>query len=115
MYASKRSANNWGVTGPSQIRYVEYFSRILHKEIVPLSVPYFLECITISAMPIGGCFPFIHIYQFEQQGGKKLIYSSETPELKFYIFFFWKFNQIFHFKMGSWRTAICFSNKSIYN
>jgi hypothetical protein len=92
-FASKRSYNNWGVTGPSQMRFVHYFNSILNKGVEPLSRPLKLSYIHLSAAPsftssftlarAASCCPFIHIYHVSD--GKRLIYSSENDgeELKY--------------------------------
>jgi len=83
-FACKRSSNNWGVTVPSQIRYVNYFSDIVNEISFPVSKVLHLVYLNINMVPSfsinplnrqGGCTPFIHVYQLFE--GKKLVYSSE--------------------------------------
>jgi len=96
-FAIKRSNNNWGVTGPSQLRYVTYLQDIIYGNITPSLKGLQLTYIHISSTPSffnsigtyalgrqGGCCPLIHIYNVSK--GKKLIYSSENEneELKSY-------------------------------
>lgn len=49
-YAHKRSINNWGVTGPSQRRYVEYLADIISLDWAPLFSPLILKQIIIEDM-----------------------------------------------------------------
>ena len=50
-YAHKRSINNWGVTGPSQRRYVKYVADIVTYDWTPLFTPVTLRSITIEGVP----------------------------------------------------------------
>jgi hypothetical protein len=96
-FAIKRSNNNWGVTGPSQVRYVSYLQDIVYYNIEPSMKSLQLTYLLISSTPsfvnsIGsyalgrqaGCCPLIHIYNVSKS--KKLIYSSENEneELRSY-------------------------------
>ena len=50
-YASKRSINNWGVTGPSQRRAVNYLAEVISKNLTPPFDPLFISTITIEGVP----------------------------------------------------------------
>eukprot|EP01114_Cavostelium_apophysatum_P012921 TRINITY_DN3016_c0_g1_i1.p1 TRINITY_DN3016_c0_g1~~TRINITY_DN3016_c0_g1_i1.p1 ORF type:complete len:622 (+),score=170.28 TRINITY_DN3016_c0_g1_i1:295-2160(+) len=96
-FACKRSTTNWGVTGPSQLRSVQYLTDIVYGGVVPTEKPLHLSYIHLSSAPalmgaIGayalgkqaGCSPFIHIYC--ETDGKRLLYTSENEneEVKSY-------------------------------
>ncbi|GAM21478.1 hypothetical protein SAMD00019534_046530 [Acytostelium subglobosum LB1] len=93
-FAVKRSSNNFGITGPSQIRYIHYFSDIYHGNQVPNEEPIFLRCITMNTIPkffMGpmkqGICPVLTIYSATQKGLR--IFSSapdgETKETRTYV------------------------------
>lgn len=50
-FANKRSVNNWGVTGPSQQRYIQYFYDILATKRRPDTTPIRLKSISINDPP----------------------------------------------------------------
>jgi hypothetical protein len=50
-YAFKRSFNNWGVTGPSQRRSVQYLADVITHELTPLFSPIVLSRIRIKGIP----------------------------------------------------------------
>lgn len=97
-FASKRSTNNWGVTGPSQVRYVQYFADIINKRIIPKTRKLFLKYLQWNGVPAfsssitlgrqSGCSPYINIRDVTNDGGKNkgLIFTSEkeNEDLKFY-------------------------------
>lgn len=80
-FARKRSITNRGVQQPSQRRYVQYFSEILHgrlpkpgrlrlKRLVMYSIPVFDK-------KLDGCCPVLEIFTAPSQHlAKKLLYSS---------------------------------------
>lgn len=86
-FAIKRSNNNWGVTNPSQLRYVQYVATILSGNVKPSFQPLQLNYIHVNYAPsfstsletyaLGrqGCSPYITIYNVTT--GKKLIFSTE--------------------------------------
>mmetsp|Transcript_4507 Transcript_4507/g.15837 ORF Transcript_4507/g.15837 Transcript_4507/m.15837 type:complete len:1205 (+) Transcript_4507:220-3834(+) len=85
-FAYRRSMNNWGVTGPSQLRYTSYFESILMREQMPQIEARRLLKITMNGVPEyrisggeKGCTPFFELYQLENE--KTLIYSNESENL----------------------------------
>ncbi len=50
-FALKRSNNSWGITGPSQKRYTQYFSDIIHKKWVPCTAPLRLKMVIMHTIP----------------------------------------------------------------
>jgi len=92
-FAVKRSMNNWGVTGPSQMRYVRYVGDIIYKRITPLPTILTLAYLHLSSAPAfggsfgtyalgrsGGFCPFIHVYELDSDTGKKLLYTSQSED-----------------------------------
>ena len=89
-FARKRSSTNWGVTGPSQLRYVKFFNLSIAGAVHPREQkPLYLSYIHLSHAPAmsksyyyynsGVCSPFLHIYSISSDDNKKkLIYSSEN-------------------------------------
>ncbi|EAL62502.1 hypothetical protein DDB_G0289979 [Dictyostelium discoideum AX4] len=84
-FAVKRSNNNYGITGPSQIRYTQYFSDIYFggKELNP--GPVFLKSISMVTLPkffLGplkqGVCPVLNIYSATQKGVR--IFTSAPIE-----------------------------------
>ncbi|KAK5579463.1 hypothetical protein RB653_009146 [Dictyostelium firmibasis] len=84
-FAVKRSNNNYGITGPSQIRYTQYFSDIYFggKELNP--GPVFLKSISMVTLPkffLGplkqGVCPVLNIYSATQKGAR--IFTSAPIE-----------------------------------
>lgn len=84
-FAIKRSNNNWGITGPSQKRYIQYFAHTtknlcqvrkssLHlKRVVMHTIPRF----TLGPMRQGIC-PILQVYQIPPWGGAPLlVFSSQ--------------------------------------
>jgi len=94
-FAVKRSNNNYGITGPSQIRYTQYFSDIYlnGREVNP--GPVFLKSITMNTIPkffLGplkqGVCPVLNIYSATQKGVR--IFTSapiegDTKETRTYL------------------------------
>ncbi|KAF2074525.1 hypothetical protein CYY_004152 [Polysphondylium violaceum] len=94
-FAVKRSNNNYGITGPSQIRYTQYFSDIYlnGREVNPS--PVFLKSITMNTIPkffLGplkqGVCPVLNIYSATQKGVR--IFTSapiegDTKETRTYL------------------------------
>eukprot|EP01102_Stenamoeba_stenopodia_P022774 TRINITY_DN961_c0_g3_i2.p1 TRINITY_DN961_c0_g3~~TRINITY_DN961_c0_g3_i2.p1 ORF type:complete len:483 (-),score=95.74 TRINITY_DN961_c0_g3_i2:90-1538(-) len=78
-FATKRSSEGQGVIGPSQIRYVEYYHKILKGYPYTPNHRLFLKQICVSPIPAieigektrGSCTPAIKIYS-----NGKLVYSS---------------------------------------
>ncbi|EGG20132.1 pleckstrin domain-containing protein [Cavenderia fasciculata] len=94
-FAVKRSSNNFGVTGPSQIRYTQYFSNIYFGNQAPNQKALFLRSITMHTIPkffLGplkqGVCPVLNIYSATQKGLR--IFSSapmdgDTKETRTYL------------------------------
>src|SRR3989338_4305956 len=91
-FGVRRSHNNWGVTGPSQLRYVGYFSQVYTSQQVPSEEPLILANIALNGVPAfnvapgkQGCCPFFEIYSVPQLD---LLFSSEEGhdrELNVYL------------------------------
>ena len=90
-FSYRRSVNAWGVTGPSQLRYLDYFESIIHKEVVPHTQT--MKIIQVSFEPIPrfnigggekGCTPFFEIFQLGRE--RTLLFSSETLSEEFHTF-----------------------------
>eukprot|EP01117_Protostelium_nocturnum_P009883 TRINITY_DN3520_c0_g1_i2.p1 TRINITY_DN3520_c0_g1~~TRINITY_DN3520_c0_g1_i2.p1 ORF type:complete len:535 (+),score=143.33 TRINITY_DN3520_c0_g1_i2:333-1937(+) len=97
-FAAKRSSTNWGVTGPSQLRYAHYFNSILNKKKSPSFNRIKLCYIHLSHSPpfnssisnyaLGspaGCTPIILIYEISDSASspsesKKLVWTSEKED-----------------------------------
>ncbi|PRP87367.1 hypothetical protein PROFUN_01629 [Planoprotostelium fungivorum] len=93
-FAAKRSTTNWGVTGPSQLRYCGYFNNILNGRIEPLLSPVRISYVHLSGAPniastlstyglasiTGqlGCTPVIHIYDVTKT--KVPLFSSSKEQ-----------------------------------
>ena len=84
-FSYRRSINCWGVTGPSQLRYIDYYDSILQDKSIPHMNTMHLRRIHFGPMPrfaIGGgekgCTPFFEIYQLQRE--KFLLYSSERSD-----------------------------------
>eukprot|EP01132_Coremiostelium_polycephalum_P004056 gene4056-5078_t len=84
-FAVKRSNNNYGITGPSQIRYTQYFSDIYFGGKDPYKGPIFLKSITMNTIPKfftgplkQGVCPVLTIYSAIQKGTK--IFCSAPME-----------------------------------
>jgi len=89
-FAMKRSLNNWGVTNPSQVRYVRYMENIIYKHQIPLSRPLKLVYLHMKNVPaysssfvdsyplIGkaGCCLLLNVYCVSN--GKQLVFSNEN-------------------------------------
>ncbi|EGC40549.1 hypothetical protein DICPUDRAFT_25009 [Dictyostelium purpureum] len=84
-FAVKRSNNNYGITGPSQIRYTQYFSELYlgGKDLNPS--PVFLKSISMVTIPkffLGplkqGICPVLNIYSATQKGVR--IFTSAPIE-----------------------------------
>jgi hypothetical protein len=84
-FAMKRSNNSWGITGPSQKRYIQYFADMIHKRVVPRSSPVRLKMIimhtipqfTLAPMRAGIC-PVLQVFSLAPQGGPpRLLFSSQ--------------------------------------
>lgn len=85
-FAYRRSVNNWGVTGPSQLRYTTYFENILMREQMPQIEARRLLKITMNGVPEyrvsggeKGCTPFFELYQLGVE--KEYLYSNESENL----------------------------------
>ncbi|KAL0484392.1 phosphatidylinositol-3,4,5-trisphosphate 3-phosphatase [Acrasis kona] len=78
-FALKRSSSDRGVQQPSQRRYVQYFSEILHGRI-PSDKALLLKTITMYTIPdfnSGGCTPVFEFYTAPtQKEPKKLIFTT---------------------------------------
>lgn len=84
-FALRRSLNSWGITGPSQKRYIQYFADVIQKRVVPRSSPVTLKMIimhtipefTIAPMRPGIC-PVLQIFSLSPEGGPgRMLYSSQ--------------------------------------
>eukprot|EP01103_Thecamoeba_quadrilineata_P002230 TRINITY_DN12222_c0_g1_i1.p1 TRINITY_DN12222_c0_g1~~TRINITY_DN12222_c0_g1_i1.p1 ORF type:complete len:635 (+),score=96.33 TRINITY_DN12222_c0_g1_i1:69-1973(+) len=81
-FALKRSVNNWGVTGPSQKRYVEYFEEIVVNNYIPKTQKVIIQNITLITIPRydgNGCSPFIEIYGVVAGMKNTLLFTSLDP------------------------------------
>jgi len=81
-FAAKRSAISYGVTQPSQLRYVRYFSKILENRLQPVPKRLYVHRIIINEIPdFGqkhrGFCPYLELYDASVIP-KRLVWS--TPE-----------------------------------
>mmetsp|Transcript_22014 Transcript_22014/g.61896 ORF Transcript_22014/g.61896 Transcript_22014/m.61896 type:complete len:1185 (-) Transcript_22014:55-3609(-) len=76
-FGSQRSVNNWGVTGPSQLRYISYFDSILHGRRYPSRKWCLLSRVVMHHAPafVQSNKPFVEVYKVDE--GKDLLFSSE--------------------------------------
>lgn len=87
-FAAKRSTNHWGVTGPSQQRYVNYIHRLLSQGEAPTSVLFVLSAVELRPVPqfsfgVGrtGCCAVLRV---KTDNGTRTLYAgantlSEAP------------------------------------
>ncbi|PJF33194.1 MAG: hypothetical protein CUN57_02800, partial [Phototrophicales bacterium] len=77
-FAMRRSRHNWGVTGPSQRRYIGYFERIWFKRVRPHHTSLILTKLTFSRVPWEKrtFTPIVTIHDMSDNSSKPaLIYS----------------------------------------
>lgn len=87
-FALKRSNNSWGITGPSQKRYTNYFADAIQKRVVPRSSPVVLKMIVMHTVPEftlapmrQGICPVLQIFSVAPHGGPaRLLYSSQEGQ-----------------------------------
>jgi PH domain/Swiss Army Knife protein, DSP-PTPase phosphatase domain len=81
-FAARRSRNNWGVTGPTQLRYVDYFSDIFtlgrapaerHRELCSVTLRGGVAALALAPGK-HGCCPF---FEVRIAASLHLLYSSE--------------------------------------
>ena len=91
-FAIRRSVNKWGVTGPSQLRYVRYFEAIFKRNIIPSSKPLLLKTLSLHNLPryslsLGrhGISPIFAVYEISTERKKIFAWgSSEESQLPSY-------------------------------
>jgi len=79
-FAARRSAKAKGVTQPSQLRYVRYFSEVVSGARTIMLAPLCLQFVTIGPIP-KGVYVYIEIYQqiyaeVYDPAAEKVLYSS---------------------------------------
>lgn len=82
-FANRRSVNNWGVTGPSQQRYIKYFHDILTTQRIPDHHPLKLVSIAIHNPPmfsLGGRKSFTPIITVVDVSGGLVQYTKWTSK-----------------------------------
>jgi hypothetical protein len=84
-FALRRSLNSWGITGPSQKRYIQYFADVIQKRIIPRSNPVMLKMIIMHTIPEfaitpmrPGICPVLQLFSIAPEGGPgRMLYSSQ--------------------------------------
>ena len=82
LFAKRRTHNEKGVTIPSQIRYVNYYERIVRNLAPPVDpeVEWVLSEISFHPIPFGGCTPSFTVVQID--GSHEIKYIYETTKIK---------------------------------
>jgi len=81
-FAARRSAKAKGVTQPSQLRYVKYFSEVVSGARQVLLIPLCLQYVALGPVP-KGMYVYIEVYQqiyaevYDEK--EKVLYSSYAP------------------------------------
>ena len=78
-FAIKRSFNNWGVTNPSQRRYVTHFCDVIVNGVKPhlryrRLVSAFIH--TVPKFDYGGTGPYIQVSNIGKNGVEEILYLS---------------------------------------
>lgn len=90
-FAIRRSVNNWGVTGPSQQRYTEFFWKILSTKQRPNPRALRLKSITfignlkLSMGAKKGFCPFITLFDSTQALQPRILWQTRADQMKMMV------------------------------
>jgi protein-tyrosine phosphatase len=88
-FAVQRSVNNWGITGPSQKKYIQYFAELWKKKEKPSQDPILIKSLVMTRVPklsLGplktGINPSVYIYDFTYYPRQNLIWTNKINSQK---------------------------------